>query len=297
MNKFLIFLTTALLVLSCGEKEAAAEAYGNFEATEILVSSERPGKLITFTVSEGDWIKQHDLIAVVDTSAIQLQQKQLYAQIQAILSRTQSIAPQIAVFDRQLDNLTREQKRVEALVADSAATTQTLDEINGQITVVEQQKEAQLIRLSSTNRSINQEVQPLRVQLELLQDQVNRSIVSAPSDGRILQTYAEASEITGVGKPIAKLADTREMILRVYISGSQLSELKIGQEVSVAYDGLEGTLTTTTGNVSWISDQAEFTPKSLQTREDRVDLVYAAKVTVQNPDGSLKIGMPGEVNW
>lgn len=297
MNKFLIFLATALVAFGCDEKEASADAYGNFEATEILVSAERPGRLITFSATEGDWIKQHDLIAVVDTSAIQLQQKQLYAQIQAILSRTQSIAPQIAVFDRQLDNLEREQKRVEALVADSAATSQTLDEINGQITVVEQQKEAQLIRLSSGNKSINQEVQPLRVQLELLEDQIRRSIVNAPSDGRILQTYAEASEITGAGKPLLKLADTREMILRVYISGSQLSELEIGQEVSIAYDGSEGTLSKTNGLVSWISDQAEFTPKSLQTREDRVDLVYAAKVTVQNPEGSLKIGMPGEVNW
>lgn len=297
MNKYLIFLATALVAFGCDEKEASADAYGNFEATEILVSAERPGKLITFSASEGDWVKQHDLIAVVDTSALQLQQKQLYAQIQAILSRTQSIAPQIAVFDRQLDNLKREQKRVEALVVDSAATSQTLDEINGQITVVEQQKEAQLIRLSSGNKSISQEVQPLRVQLELLEDQIRRSIVNAPSDGRILQTYAEASEITGAGKPLLKLADTREMILRVYISGSQLSELKIGQEVSIGYDGSEGALSKANGLVTWISDQAEFTPKSLQTREDRVDLVYAAKVTVQNPEGSLKIGMPGEVNW
>ncbi|MDP5170470.1 MAG: HlyD family efflux transporter periplasmic adaptor subunit [Bacteroidia bacterium] len=295
-TKFLLILSLAAL-LSCEEKQAPADAYGNFEAREILVSSERAGKIMSFRAEEGQWLEAGQLIAVIDTAALQLQQEQLLAQINAVLSRSQDIAPQLAVFDSQLANLQREQKRITALVADSAATSQTLDEINGQIAVVNQQKNARLVQMKSGNRSVNSEVEPLRVQLALIQDQIRRSYVKAPEAGRVLVTYAEQSEITSPGKPLLKLANTKDMTLRVFISGTQLSEIAIGADVEVMFDESGTALGSLPGKVTWIADQAEFTPKSIQTREERVDLVYAAKISVLNADGKLKIGMPGEANW
>ena len=250
-----------------------------------------------WNVQQGDWVEAGELIAVIDTVGLHLQKSQLLAQIEAVLSRTQDMGPQLAVYDSQLANITREQQRLQALVADSAAPSQKLDDLNGQLQVIRQQKTAHLTQLQTANRSVSREVEPLRVQVNMLDDQLRRSCLRAPEAGRVLVTYAENGEVTAAGKPLLKLADTRSMELRVYLSGSQLGGIAVGQPVTVLFDGKEGGLDELPGTLAWVADEAEFTPKSIQTREERVDLVYEAKVAVSNPEGRLKIGMPGEIQF
>ncbi len=286
-----------LMLAACEPGTPPADAYGNFEARELLLSAERSGKIVQWNVQQGDWVEADELIAVIDTVGLHLQKNQLLAQIEAVLSRTQDMGPQLAVYDSQLANITREQQRLQALVADSAAPSQKLDDLNGQLQVIRQQKTAHLTQLQTANRSVSREVEPLRVQVNMLDDQLRRSYLRAPEAGRVLVTYAENGEVTAAGKPLLKLADTRSMELRVYLSGSQLGEISVGQLVTVLFDGKEGGLDELPGTLAWVADEAEFTPKSIQTREERVDLVYEAKVAVSNPEGRLKIGMPGEIQF
>lgn len=293
-----IFLAIIALVMltACEEELKTADAYGNFEAKEVIVSSEMGGKLLKFNVEEGQQIKSGALVAVVDTTQLILKQKQLRASIQTISGKRQDSQPQVEVFKKQKDNLLREKRRLEALIQGNAATKKQLDDLNGQIEVLDKQIAATQAQTATLNKGIMGEIQPLYVQIDQLSDQIRRASTYNPIDGVVLIKMAEPSEMTAPGKPLYKIADTKNMILRAYISGAQLPNVKIGQTVKVAIDETAETNRTLDGKITWISEKAEFTPKIIQTKEERVNLVYAIKIAVKN-DGSLKIGMPAEVNF
>jgi HlyD family secretion protein len=284
-------------LMGCQEKAEKSDAYGNFEATEVLVSAEANGRLLSFEAEEGETLAAGQVVGWVDTMPHHLKKKQLLAGIRAVRSKTQNVDAQERVYQQQLRVLEKEKKRVEKLLQDSAATPKQLDDIEGQMGVVEKQMQAHLTRLSDANRGISAEVDPLLAQIQQIDDQIARSKVTNPLTGRVLTKFAEPQEITAFGKPLYKIAELDEVFLRVYVSGDQLPALSLGQEVKVKFDKPEGAMEETSGKISWIASEAEFTPKTIQTKEERVNLVYAVKVKVPNPEGKLKIGMPGEVEW
>lgn len=294
MNRSLIYITAIFpLLYGCKGNGTEADAYGNFEAVEVIISSEASGKLMVFQLEEGDRLSANQVIGYIDTTQLYLAKKQLEASIEAIKSKTQNVEVQIDVLEKQKDNILREKKRVENLLADSAATSKQYDDIVGQLTVVEQQIAATKSQLNTGNRGILSEVSPLEVKIEQIEDQVRKSVIRNPNSGTVLTKFAYENEITAFGKPLYKIADLENITIRAYVAGNQLSELKIGQEVIIKIDQSDGSRELP-GQVTWISSTAEFTPKVIQTKEERVNLVYAFKVLVKN-DGSLKIGMPGEV--
>ena len=293
----LIFITLVLLAAACSEPANQPDAYGNFEATEVMLSSEQAAKLLMFNAKEGEWLESGQLIAAVDTTPLLLKRQQVLAQIEATLSQTQDVASQLAVYDKQMVQLEREVARVEKLVTGEAATPQQLDDLKGQLDVLRQKKEAHLTQLQTANRAINQQVKPLQVQVRQLDDQIARCRLVAPFAGQVLTTYAEPYEIVSPGRPLLKLADTRELTLRAFVSGSQLSDLTVGQTLEVLFDQGENDLGTVQGTLAWISSKAEFTPRTIQTRDERTDLVYAVKIRVPNEGGVIKIGMPGEARF
>lgn len=288
----LLVVLLALMVFGCSTKEEKSDAYGNFETDPVIVSSETAGKIISLNIEKGQKLEAGYVAALVDTVQTELKVQQILAQMDAVNSRRQGIQAQIAVFEEQIKSLEINKKRVAEMLNDGAATQKQLDDITGQMDVIGKQ-------ISSTKTqftSVTKEIQVLETQLASTRDQLNRCKVLSPATGTVLETYIEAGELTTPGKPLFKLANLDELTLKVYISGTQLPEVKIGQEVSVLIDKDKNRFETLSGTVSWISPEAEFTPKIIQTKEERVKLVYAVKVAVKN-DGTLKIGMPGEVRW
>jgi len=284
------FLLLIWLLPACWGGDDLADAYGNFEAVEVLVSAEGSGNLIQFEVEEGDIIPAGQVLGFIDTTALYLQKEQFIASINALTSKTQNVQSQINVLLERKNNLNREQIRLQKLLSDDAATQKQLDDIEGEIEVVEKEMEATRSRLETNNRGILAEIRPMEVKIAQINDQIIKSIIYNPRKGTVLAKFAEEGEVVGFGKPLYKIADLESIILKVYISGSQLPGMKIGQTVEVKVDGD----ISFSGKVYWISEKAEFTPKIIQTKEERVNLVYAVKVRVEN-DGTLKIGMPGEV--
>tara|TARA_B100001245_G_C22878673_1_gene422466 strand:+ start:939 stop:1841 length:903 start_codon:yes stop_codon:yes gene_type:complete len=289
----IIILTLSIGLASCESDESAADAFGTFEATEIYLSAEVPGKLIQITKDEGDEVVPNEMIALIDTTQLYLKKEQLKATKNALKSKLQNVPVQLEVFYEQKRNMEREVNRIKALLADSAATSKQLDDLSGQLSVVTSQIAATESQLSTANRGILAEIHPLDWQIAQVEDQLNRSKIIAPIKGTVLKKYKEASELINPGQPVLKIADLSTIELKAYISESQLSSFKINDEVTVQADRGEN-LNQYKGKITWISPKAEFTPKIIQTREERVNLVYAIKIQVKN-DGSLKIGMPGEV--
>jgi len=279
----------AVTIFSCNSNGDKADGYGNFEATETTISSEANGKLITFNIEEGNVLETNQLVGVVDTVQLSLKRDQLLAAKNTIFSKSRNVLSQREVLREQLKVAQNEKDRIENLVKANAATTKQLDDVNGQVDVLNQQIKS----VESQNAPIVSEVKGIEVQIEQIEDQIQKSSIKNPIKGTVLVKYAEPNEVTAFGKPLYKIADLDEMILRVYISENQLANLKVGQEATVKIDEGEE-MKSYKGQVSWISDTAEFTPKIIQTKEERVNLVYAAKVKVKN-DGSLKIGMPAEM--
>ncbi len=290
----LLLPVITILIFSCRQETERADAYGNFEARELLISAEAGGQLLELSVEEGMVLNAGQRVGLIDTAAFHLQRNQLLAGITAVRRKTQDPQPEIEVLQEQKRNLMREQRRVQALLAEQAATPKQLDDIEGQIQVVEEQIAAARARAQTANRGILAEVEPLQAQIEVLEEQLRKCYIINPVDGTVLLQLAEEAEITAPGRPLYKIADLREMTLRAYVSGLQLPHLQIGQEVTVLIDEDRDRNRPYSGRITWIADDAEFTPKMIQTKEERVNLVYAIKVAVEN-DGYLKIGMPGEV--
>jgi len=288
MKKTAILLT-AIILISCNKNSEKADAYGNFEATEITVSSESNGKIEFLNVEEGEQLKKGSLVGLIDTLQLHYNREQLKASIETVQSKSASVLSQINVLNEQLKTAKIEQTRIQNMYAENAATKRQIDEIDGKVKVIEKQ----ISSVQTQNAPILNEIKSIKVQIEKLDDQIKKSKISNPVDGTVLTKYAEPSEITAFGKPLYKIANLNEMELRVYVTETQLAQIKIGQKVTVAIDADNDTKKYE-GNITWISAQAEFTPKVIQTKEERANLVYAVKVAVKN-DGSLKIGMPAEV--
>ncbi|WP_303919624.1 HlyD family secretion protein [Draconibacterium sediminis] len=292
MKKILYIISMPLLFMACQTNKDTADAYGNFEAETVIVSAETPGKILELNVDKGDKIEAGYSAALIDTVQLHLQLLQLDAQQTAVVAKRQSIQSQIAVFEEQKANLKINEQRVQKMLKDGAATQKQLDDIQGQISVIDKQ----IANTKTQFTLINKEQEVLEAQKASVADQLSRCNIKSPVSGTILETYAEQGELTAAGKALFKIADISELELKVYVSGAQLPHVKLGQQLDVLVDQNATENQHFTGTITWISSEAEFTPKIIQTKEERVKLVYAVKVTVKN-DGTLKIGMPGEVSW
>jgi len=289
----LVFISLLLsLFFGCNSNDKS-DAYGNFEATEVIISSEATGKILQFQVEEGQLLKQGQKVGMVDTLSLHLNYLQLKAQRQAQASQLTSVRSEIAVLNEQKRIAEKEVKRFENLIKENAVAQKQLDGFVDQVQVLEKRIQA----TRSKNASIQGQVRALDAQIMQIEDQLRKSTIYNPISGVVLAKYAEENEITAYGKPLYKIANLDTLFLRAYVSGAQLPNVKIGQKVSVAVDKNESENQTLNGQITWISDKAEFTPKIIQTKEERVVMVYAVKVRVNNKEGLLKIGMPGELNF
>ncbi len=292
LNKNTLLLGISLIsftLTSCSDKGEKADGYGNFEAVATTVSAQGNGQLLALDVEEGNTITEGKIVGYIDTLQISLKKQQLAATKNVIHSKSKGILSQITVLKSQLKTAEISKNRIESLLKEGASTQQKLDDVNGKIDVLNQKiRSIEIQDLSTLN-----ELKSLDVQLKQLDNQIQKSIISNPVNGTILVKYAETFEVVNFGKPIYKIADLRKLQLKVYISETQLTRIKIGQKVTVKVD--EGDqMKTIEGMISWIASESEFTPKIIQTKEERANLVYAVKIDVKN-DGSLKIGMPAEM--
>jgi HlyD family secretion protein len=291
----------ALLVMMSGpavagcHRAAKPDAYGNFEATEVVVSAQTSGQLQRFTPVEGARLERGTIVAVIDTTQLALQRTQSVAQRAAATSRGAEVAAQLRALEAQREVAQRTYERTQRLFAEQAATSQQLDQAERDYRTLV----AQVSAARAQRESASMEAASSSARVEQLRDQLAKSAVSNPQAGTVLTTYARAGEIVQPGQPLYKIADLDTLVLRAYLSGSQLAAVKVGQQVQVHVDrgggGGGGKLAAMSGTVTWISPTAEFTPTPVQTRDERADLVYAVKVRVPNADGTLKIGMPGDV--
>lgn len=294
MKSILKLFVIASFLVSCNNNDEAFDASGTFEAVEVIVASEVSGAIQQLDAQEGKMVTAGQPLGWIDSTQLYLKKKQLLAQIDAILSRRPQIATQLASFQAQLTAARKEQQRVLNLFKADAATQKQVDDVSAQVEIIKKQMEAHRSSLDISSRGLISETLPLSVQVEQLEDQLRKSRIINPLEGTILTRYAETFEVVTPGKPLYKVADITNLELRAYITGNQLSSIKLGQKVKVFADNGEGGYHEYEGAVTWISSKAEFTPKTIQTKEERADLVYAVKVRVKN-DGYLKIGMYGEV--
>ena len=292
MKRIIYFMLMAgvLALISCRNGKDRPDAYGTFEADEITVSSLANGRLLRFSVEEGMLLDSGQTVGYVDTTDLYLKKKQAMDQRSATAARLGYLDAQIAVQEQNKENLQLDQRRVESLLKDGAATQKQLDDINSGLKLVDKQ----IASIKTQSAGIQSTVGSIGQQIAQLDEAIRNSYIVNPVKGTVLTKFAERDEVTTFGKPLYKIADVTTMTLRVYISGTQLPHIKLGQKVQVRFDKDEKTNSTLEGTVSWISQAAEFTPKTIQTKEERVNLVYAVKIMVVN-DGSLKIGMPGEI--
>ena len=289
INNLLVTITIFTSALFSCNTNDKADGYGNFEATEITISAENNGKLLKFETKEGEILKKGDFIGYIDTIPLALKKQQLLTSKDIVNSKSKGVLSQINVLKAELKTSNISKNRIENLLKENAGTQQQLDAINGKIDVLNQQIKS----IEIQNAPVINELKSLDIQLEQLQDQLQKSSVVNPISGTVLVKYAEPNEIVSFGKPLYKIADLTTLKLRVYVSENQLTSIKIGQEVTVKIDEGEA-MKNYVGTISWIASEAEFTPKIIQTKEERVNLVYAVKIDVKN-DGSLKIGMPAEM--
>lgn len=282
-------IASTILLSSCNTGNDKADGYGNFEATETIISAESNGKLLAFNVAEGQTLKQGGNVGYVDTTQLALKKEQILATKNVISAKSAGVLSQINVLKAQLKTVRISKIRIENMMKENAATQKQLDDIDGKIDVINQQVRS----IEIQNSAVINELKSLDAQLKQLEDQLLKNILHNPVNGTVLVKYAEPFEITNFGKPLYKIADLSTMQLRVYVSETQLTNIKIGQKVTVKVDQVEG-MKSYKGNITWIAANAEFTPKIIQTKEERVNLVYAVKIDVKN-DGGLKIGMPAEM--
>lgn len=288
MKKIFTFILITSLI-SCNKNNDKADGYGNFEATEVTISSEANGKIDYLKLEEGDILEPNIQVGLVDTTQLYFNKEQLIASKNTVFSKSKNVLSQISILKEQLKTTLIEQNRIQNMFAENAATKRQVDEIVGKVSVLNEQIKS----VETQNAPIINEIKSIEVQIEKINDQIEKSKIINPIKGTVLSKYAEPNEVTAFGKPLYKIADISEMTLRVYISETQLAQIKIGQNVTVKIDA-EKDMKSYSGTISWIASSAEFTPKIIQTKEERANLVYAVKVEVKN-DGSLKIGMPAEM--
>jgi HlyD family secretion protein len=284
-----LIIIAAVLLSGCKNGTGEADAYGNFEATEVILSSETSGRILNFDVTEGTEIEKGAKIALIDTTLFHLQKAEIDAGMKSVRTRISSINAQNDILYQQIANLNVNIGRIQNMLKDDAATKKQYDDLSGQVAVLEKQIAANITQKAS----IASELLVYESKKATLNEQVVRSTVKSPLKGTIIEKYSEAGEMTAAGKPLVKIADLSVLKLKVYISGAQLASVKIGQNCTVRVDDGKKGYSSLTGTISYISGKAEFTPKIIQTKEERVTLVYAVNIDVRN-DGILKSGMPGE---
>jgi HlyD family secretion protein len=306
-KRIYLYLLLGVLLAGCGKSGHEFDASGTFEADEVIVSAELAGRLDSFTVQEGQQLRAGKVVGLIDALNLTLQKEQVEASIAALQEKTMDVQPhirllqnQLAVQKTQLATLERERTRTQHLLTADAATSKQLDDINdqievlkGQMQVTQQQIKVQYTTVSTQNRGILSENKPLQKRVAQLEDQLSDAHITNPINGTVLAKYAEQGEVTAPGKALYKIADLTYINLRAYVTGDQLPQVRLGQPVRVLIDQGKG-YRELPGTVTWVSDKAEFTPKTIQTKDERANLVYAMKVRVKN-DGYLKIGMYGEV--
>ncbi|MGM5631479.1 HlyD family efflux transporter periplasmic adaptor subunit [Apibacter raozihei] len=284
-------------IISCNRNTFEHDASGTFEATEIIVSSEASGKLESLQLVEGDVLKKNQYVGYVDSTQLFLKKMQLMAANKAIQVKRPDIPVQVSSLQEQLSKAEFEKERILKLLADNAATQKQLDDANSQIAVLKKSIDAQVNTLSTSVKGLDEETNTNKVQISQIEDQLQKSKIINPIEGTVLNKYIEEKEIVTQGKPLYKIADTKNLFLRAYIVAGQLEKVKIGQKVTVYITLSENKQKSYPGTISWISDKAEFTPKTIQTQDERQNLVYAVKIAVKNTDGLIKIGMYGDVNF
>lgn len=289
-----LVIATALILSACENGNGTYDASGVFEATEVIVSAKGTGELMQFDIQEGQQVEANKQEGYIDTTQLYLKKVQLLANMKAIESRHYNVSKQIASIQQQIVTQKTEQNRYENLVKSNAANQKQLDDINAQIALLEKQLAAQTETLENSNKSVTGESLGLEAQVAQIEDQIKKCIITSPINGTVLSKYAEQGELAAQGRTLFKVADIANMNLRVYITADQLTALKIGQQVKVYADQGKSDRKEYQGTIIWISDKAEFTPKTIQTRDERANLVYAVKVAVKN-DGLIKKGMYGEI--
>ncbi|MGE5499613.1 MAG: HlyD family secretion protein [Syntrophothermus sp.] len=290
MKSTTLIILAASLTAACSNDADKADAYGNFEATEVIVSAETNGRILQYEPSEGSQVRIGDEIALIDTTLLNLQKAEIEAGMKSTRTRIASINAQNDILNQQIQNLNVNVERTANMLKSDAATAKQMDDLTGQIAVIEKQIAANNIQKASIAAELN--VSESRK--ATITEQISRCVVKSPIDGTLLEKYAEAGEITAAGKPLARLADLSVMRLKVYVSGSQVANIKTGQQCTVRIDNGEKGYSSFSGTISYISGKAEFTPKIIQTKEERVTLVYAVLIDVKNETGIMKSVMPGE---
>lgn len=283
-----------LILAGCKNNKGDADAYGVCEATEIIVSSEGNGKMLSFNIKEGETYESGTVLGCIDTFQTYLQIKQLESSINATLARRPDESSQTRVLEDKLSTLNKEKQRVNKLIEANAASTKQLDDIQAEISITESQIATAKSNIATQNHALAEEVEAMRFQLKQLEHALANCRIKAPITGTIINKYIEENELAYQGKPLFKIADLTNMFIKVYITEDALSTVKLGQSAVVRLDNKDGEEIRLPGTISWISPKAEFTPKMIQTKDERANLVYAVKVSFKN-DGSAKIGMPGDV--
>ena len=291
MKKYYILLFVLSVLTACNKSDYEYDATGLFESTEVVISAKGQGEIVSLICEEGDEVSAGLALGVIDTTMLSLQKRSLLANQSATITRRLNVSSQVASLNQQKANLILEKERFGKLLQKGAATQKQVDELSYQISVIDKQIAALTEQVSSSNKSIGEQGSALESQVLIIQKQIDDCVIKSPISGTILNKYAEQGEFTAPGKPLLKVADIKNLILRAYITAEQYNQIKIGQKVTVTVDGQE---TPYEGAVTWISSKAEFTPKTIQTKDERQNLVYAIKIGVKN-DGVIKIGMYGDV--
>lgn len=291
--KKVTYFAIAALALSCSDKETF-DAQGTFEATEVVISSEAAGRILAFTADEGKRVTANETIGEIDSVQLYLQRKQLIAQQAALLGSRPDVRKQVASVKEQIGKQRSELQRVKNMLSEGAATQKQYDDIEAHIRVLESQLEAALSTLDKNTVTINNNAAALEAQIDALGDRISKCRIISPINGTVLVKYAQAGELAAAGKPLLKVADLENMYLRAYFTSEQLSKINLGDKVTVIADFGGDERYEYEGEIKWISEECEFTPKTIQTRNSRANLVYAVKIAVKN-DGKLKIGLAGEV--
>ena len=296
-SRNLLGLCSLLALFSaCGNGAPKYDATGTFETTEVLVSAEASGRLLYFDIEEGMLLKAGEEVGVVDTVQLYLKELQLEASIKSVEEQRPDILKQVAATKEQISAAGRERNRVANLLKVGAANQKQLDDAEDQLEVLRKQLVAQNSTLSNSHQSLTWQSSSVGIQVAQVEDQLKKCHITSPITGTVLAKYAEAGELTAMGTPLFKVADTEQMYLRAYITSEQLSQVKLGQKVTVFSDYGTDEHKQYPGVVTWISDTSEFTPKTILTKNERANLVYAVKIAVHN-DGLLKIGMYGGVEF
>lgn len=297
MKQLVLSIGTFLILFSCNRNKFAHDASGTFEATEVIVSSETNGKLESFQLTEGAVLAKDQVIGYVDSVQLYLKKKQLLANHKAIQVKRPDISVQVSSIKEQIVKAEFEKRRIQRLLQDNAATQKQLDDANSEIEVLKKSLNGQINSLSTSVNGLNEETNTNDVQVAQIEDQLKKCKIINPIQGTVLNKYVEEKEIVTQGKALYKIADTKNLFLRAYIVSEQLEKVKIGQKVTVYINVSKDKQKSYPGIITWISNKAEFTPKTIQTQDERQNLVYAVKIEVKNTDGLIKIGMYGDVDF